>query len=345
MKRILYISVALLLWSCDKQTEGKTSEKTENITTKKTPSISPTAVVHLIKGTINTPDTILPSKVELYKARGRESVLLNTSKINEDGSFEIGLNDDELWLYSLRVDDMKIDFINDVKEIEINISHKGVEFPNSKESRFVQQITNLLQSGKTAEVKEFVLDNAPSYTSFIYVSSLSRDDNYDFIKSVANKFSEKEHLYASKWLKTINSFVGIGSQAPEIKLQNPEGNTVALSSLKGKYVLIDFWASWCGPCIQEMPNVRNAYAKYKSKGFEVFGVSLDSDKGRWKAAIHRLKLPWTHVSDLKKWSSPVVSQYQISGIPHTVLIDPTGKIIAKNLRGTALEAKLTEVLK
>lgn len=137
-----------------------------------------------------------------------------------------------------------------------------------------------------------------------------------------------------------------GTTAPDINLPTPGGNKVALSSLKGKYVLLDFWASWCGPCRHENPNVVAAYEKYKGKNFTVFSVSLDNSKDKWMEAIKHDNLGWTtHVSDLKGWQSDAAATYGVQSIPSNFLVDPSGKIIAHDLRGEDLEAKLQEVLK
>ncbi|MEA1878330.1 MAG: TlpA disulfide reductase family protein [Bacteroidota bacterium] len=138
---------------------------------------------------------------------------------------------------------------------------------------------------------------------------------------------------------------GIGAEAPEIKLPNPEGKTITLSSLRGKYVLLDFWAAWCSPCRRENPALVRAYEKFNQKGFEIYQVSLDKTREDWVRAIETDRLNWTHVSDLKYWGSPVAKLYYVKSIPANFLIDPKGEIIATNLRGAALEEILNEIFK
>jgi peroxiredoxin len=137
----------------------------------------------------------------------------------------------------------------------------------------------------------------------------------------------------------------VGYKATDFSQSTPEGKKINLSDFRGKVVLLDFWASWCRPCRMENPNVVAAYNRFKDKGFTVLGVSLDQNREPWMAAIKQDQLTWTHVSDLKGWGNEVGKMYGVTGIPQNFLIDRDGKIVAKDLRGTALEEKLAEVLK
>ena len=142
-------------------------------------------------------------------------------------------------------------------------------------------------------------------------------------------------------LRSIN----VGGIAPDIDLLAPDGKHIKLSSLRGKYVLVDFWASWCGPCMREMPNVVKLYKECKGKNFEIVGVSLDQKRDAWLNAVEKNKMKWIQVSDLKSWATAPVKLCNVSAVPYTVLVDPDGKVIALDLRGEELIKKIKEVLK
>ena len=158
-------------------------------------------------------------------------------------------------------------------------------------------------------------------------------------------------VQASPYGESVTAYIkslranGVNVPADDFSQQDTKGQPVKLSSFRGKYVLVDFWASWCGPCRQENPNVVKAYNKYKGKNFTILGVSLDDNRERWLQAISHDGLAWTQVSDLRGWGNEVAVQYGIQSIPSNFLVDPAGKIIARNLRGEELEAKLEELLK
>lgn len=155
-------------------------------------------------------------------------------------------------------------------------------------------------------------------------------------RQVALAKEKSEASQATQW---------VGKPAPELSLPDINGNEIRLSSFKGKYVLVDFWASWCVPCRRENPAVVQAYNKHKNKNFTILGVSLDKEKEDWMQAIQKDNLSWTQVSDLQQWNSIAVSTFNFNSIPFNVLLDPDGKVIAQSLRGDELEKKLSEVLK
>jgi thiol-disulfide isomerase/thioredoxin len=169
--------------------------------------------------------------------------------------------------------------------------------------------------------------------------------NSSYTKDFRSIYTKYEQQMKQQTEMKNSPAVGIGEVAPEIDLKTPDGKSVKLSSLKGKVVLLDFWASWCGPCRMEMPNVVSAYKKYKDKGFTVYSVSLDKEATAWKNSINSLGMTWeANVSDLKFWQSEAAVRYGVQGIPAAFLLDKEGKIVATNLRGEALHEKIAELM-
>ncbi len=204
-----------------------------------------------------------------------------------------------------------------------------------------------LQKAMSDDIMSFVVNTTGSEATFFAATYILPEPTMELQDAAleAMKKGIPDSRYTKELEERLNAIkpLDIGGMAPEIKLMSPEGNEIALSSLRGQYVLIDFWASWCGPCRRENPNVVKVYNKYHSKGFEILGVSLDKDGNKWKGAIKQDGLTWMHVSDLKGWQSVAAATYNIHSIPATILLDKSGRIIAKDLRGQALEAKLQEI--
>jgi thiol-disulfide isomerase/thioredoxin len=228
-------------------------------------------------------------------------------------------------------------------------------------------VLNLVKADRDVQIKNmntsvrsFIKGSKSPAARYYALGMASRTMNPDELKVLVNESAElfKEHTGLSKIKAMVNAttaapqqapepkgYALLNQQAPEISLPDVNDQPFSLSSLKGKYVLVDFWASWCGPCRGENPTVVAAFNKYKNKNFTILGVSLDSDKEAWLKAIKDDRLNWKQVSDLKQWQSTMPSLYQFDAIPFNVLIDPQGKIIATGLRGAELEQKLAAVLK
>lgn len=217
--------------------------------------------------------------------------------------------------------------------------------------KLAEQFT-ALQNEQKAVLKAFILQNKASLVSLDALRAFGGPSpSYDEVMPLFNSLSAsiqntgngQDYKTSIEKLKATS----VGSVAPDFTQNDPTGKPISLSSFKGKYVLLDFWASWCGPCRQENPNVVKAYNQYKAKNFTILSVSLDRPNGKdaWLQAIKDDGLTWNHVSDLQFWNNQVAKLYSIQSIPGNFLIDPTGKIVAKDLRGEELEQKLAQLLK
>lgn len=219
------------------------------------------------------------------------------------------------------------------------------EFQKKTESEFNDAANNLI-----SDLFNFTKENIDNPLGEFFFATTANYLNFDQKEELFPLISDqlKETALFQQIITTHNSekVTAVGQLYTDIKLPSLNDKEIALSDYvgKNKLVLIDFWASWCGPCIKEMPNVKAAYSKYKEKGFEIVGISLDNDKEAWNAASKRLNIEWPQMSDLGGWQSSAAQSYSITSIPTTLLLDSEGKIIAKNLRGEELEKKLAEIL-
>jgi peroxiredoxin len=222
---------------------------------------------------------------------------------------------------------------------------KSAAFRTAMQARY-----KALQTEQKTTLKSFIAANPNSYLSLLALTSVSGPaPDVSEVEPLYNSLSQNiRDTEAGKMMKAqleALKVTAIGSEAPDFIQNDVNGTPVKLSSFRGKYVLLDFWASWCGPCRQENPNVARNYARFKNKNFTVVGVSLDRPDGKsaWLAAIKSDGLDWTQLSDLKFWNNQAAALYSVTSIPQNYLIDPQGKIIAKNLRGEDLDAKLEQL--
>ncbi|MCD6069049.1 MAG: hypothetical protein K0S33_3875 [Bacteroidetes bacterium] len=239
----------------------------------------------------------------------------------------------------------------DAKKTELGLEYQTAQQSgNQAKMQEVQMSYGNLVTDQNKLVDEFVATHSKSVVAG-YAIWASTQEEPDLVKLEKNYNLLSDDVKKSKFGKIVADKIAsvkgsmVGYPIMEFSQSDADGKPVSISSFKGKVVLVDFWASWCGPCRAENPNVVKAYNAFKGKGFDILGVSFDSTKDKWLKAIEKDNLTWTQVSDLKGWSNAVGQQFGIRSIPQNFLLDKEGKIIAKNLRGEDLYAKLEEILK
>jgi thiol-disulfide isomerase/thioredoxin len=314
------------------------------------PSAVDTAVIangeFTFKGTIEEPD------LRLMSVEGKNSYVAQL--FLEPGKIDMTIYPDSFQANVVSGSESQDIFQEYIDEM-VRMSRAGKDL----EERFIKSRSSGDQDELEAIQFEYqtMMDNSELYArnfikeyqsspvaAYVYLMNFYESADAEELDSMLAMF---EPIKTSQFVETIQKRAdalrasGIGAEAPEIYLKNPEGVPVSLKQLRGKYVLIDFWASWCQPCIVEMPVIKSIYADYNDKGFEILGVSLDRERQAWLNAIENYSMDWVHVWDLGgETPGETANKYGVNGIPFTVLIDKEGKIIAKNLRGEQLREKI-----
>lgn len=365
MKKLIYLfTAAAMLAACNNgnkgytitgTVEGATDGDTVYLRTKegrqfvKLDSAIIKAGVFSFKG---TQDTVV-SRYITYNADGKESLMIDF--FLENGKINISLTRNN--------DSATGTPCNDAyQEIRSQVNGLNAQRESIYESMADTALTDEQRQAKGKEIdnlENMIVDVLKdgvnkNITNAVGIQLLKQNFYYMSVDELEPLMPQIPAAYASdevivKIKENVEKMkaTAVGQKFTDFEMQTPEGKTVRLSDYvgKGKIVLVDFWASWCGPCRREMPNLVEAYAKYKNKNLEIVGVSLDQNNESWKDAIKKLNITWPQMSDLKYWNCEGAKLYAVSSIPHTVLIDGEGTIIARGLHGEGLQEKLAEVLK
>jgi len=246
--------------------------------------------------------------------------------------------------------DLKIKHQNKIFEVSRQFEEKVAAQPDNRD-KLLQELTpvynNALNELNQAIIK-FAMDNNKSLVSFYAISLVNPQGNEKAMVDYAANVdaSLRQHSAVKNFVEKVTRLkaVQVGQIAPEFSIPSIDGKTIKLTDYRGKYVLLDFWASWCGPCREENPNVVKAYQTYRNRNFTVLGISLDKDKNAWAQAIKQDNLIWDQTGELSDFAGATVKLYQVEAIPSSFLLDPQGKIIARDLRGAELEAFLNKTL-
>lgn len=365
MKKLIYLSlIGLIAWSCSSEPKYSVTGKIEGsdsiifylqkreagVNVNIDSAVSKKGSFTMKGGAVDYPQLV---QLVAGDTRKRTSFYLENSKITITGTLDSLFKAE---VTGSKTQDEYQSFLDSHKPLTDAYASLYSEYQAATQSGDASKVADIetraeeLQEKMLQNQKDFVINNPSSYVSPSLLSSLAYDMEATELESLINKFdtslAKLPQVVALRERVEITKKVATGQKAPDFTMNDVDGKPVSLSSKIGtKLLLVDFWAAWCGPCRQENPNVVNVYKEFNKKGFDVFGVSLDQSREDWVKAIADDNLTWTHVSDLQYWNNAAAKTYGVQAIPANFLLDETGTIIGKNLRGEDLYNKVSELLK
>jgi peroxiredoxin len=288
------------------------------------------------------------AKEYMLIAKNGDVVELTADLKNENGDYKVTGDEDIEKLTEFNK--LKAGYSSKIEAIKNDFERQVASHPENREM-LIKQFSPVYMKAiadLNNGIAKFAKENTSSLVSFYAISLLNPAGNETVFIEYADKLSEnlKKNYAIKAFVEKINKLkkVQVGQMAPDFSIQTIDGKKISLADLKGKYAMIDFWASWCAPCRAENPNVVKAYNKYKSRNFMILGISLDKSRNDWESAIKQDNLTWTHASELMDFDGETVKKYNVESIPSSLILDPSGKIIARNLRGEELDAFLNKTL-